>query len=964
MIELYLAKHKADVDKDIDIAMSYASVDTSSPEAIKNSFSKSIELKGTNTNNKIFGDIFKLDRTANDGDDLYGTNFDARKRVEFELIDNGEIIDRGYFCLDEITIDKGDIIYSITLYGILGDFFYNLQSNDEGEEMTLYNLKFPEDINGDFSFNWNAVTIKQGWDNITDDNTHIVAIPCYSGTYDDFDNDTVLVNCYGGVINEKYLPNVKYKGDTIQIEAMTKYGWSLYKTDRDLDEWECRDLRSKYQRPAIKMSWVLDAINDPSNNGGYSVQWDDDILNSPYYKETWCMLSRIQFDDYEDENKITKYDFGGREFKTVDGELSILNERCMTEGGELTFNADKFSYDFTFDLDITGLNKSYYGLKTYATNVESRLFGIYVHPTIYNKSVLVDVFGGIMIELNHKYNADGMVETKTYRYIVYTSPFDLDASTISKMSDKLNKHFNLDEQAYEFINVEYLKKDESTLNSIFNKSFSAKGTTNNSIDFNFRTFTFVYNGNGIDRQYANMYVINNNYNGATKKFELTLSNRDSSISGYYTNDTNPDVMTTRVTKKMLFGNTPSPFEYLTWFTKILNLKYRVDKASKTIIIEPIYKYYIDKVTDITDKIDRGSTIVINPNVAEHKYYMYGLPDEETYASTIYNKKNKVPYASKLVDTGYDFVKDREEIFKDCIYKNGIPYRLASVFFNNIKAPNKDLYNPSIIYSPSYKYYLWDNNGDQKEYVLLGYGSDSTNLASMLPRKSDELAPKICAFDDDNSEVDDVSNVLMFFDGFENVKYKNYTLSDNLRIMRDLNNGNYCHLYSYSTFIDPSNPYITDKDNTIIPLTEIPVFNKCLTSDGSYINSWNFDKPASTFIQDGGKYQRGITIYERFWKGMLNDMWHKDAKKVECKVLLDGKPEDILRQFFYFDNAIWIVEKIEDYSPNTNTTTKVTFIKVKDKDNYLGELSYTTTAPPETTTTTEPPPTETTTTTAP
>ena len=84
MIELYLAKHKADVDKDIDIAMSYASVDTSSPEAIKNSFSKSIELKGTNTNNKIFGDIFKLDRTANDGDDLYGTNFDARKRVEFE----------------------------------------------------------------------------------------------------------------------------------------------------------------------------------------------------------------------------------------------------------------------------------------------------------------------------------------------------------------------------------------------------------------------------------------------------------------------------------------------------------------------------------------------------------------------------------------------------------------------------------------------------------------------------------------------------------------------------------------------------------------------------------------------------------------------------------------------------------------------------------------------------------------
>lgn len=277
MIELYLANTKADIDKDIDIAMSYSSLDTSSPEAIKNSFSKSIELKGTETNNNIFANIFNTDRDTVEGDEgFFGYRFDARKRVDFSLYDNGNIIDTGYFCLDAINIKQGIKTYSITLYGILGDVFNNLAQCEDGNALTLSDLKWGFENEDDTILQWDNDYIKTSWEKLNnpDDSikSKITAVPTYSGTYDDFDNNKILVNHRFLGTHSDYFPDEYIDG---RITATTQSDWSIVKADRDLLEWEVRDLRAQYQRPAIKTSFLLDTICKPENNGGYNIVFDD-----------------------------------------------------------------------------------------------------------------------------------------------------------------------------------------------------------------------------------------------------------------------------------------------------------------------------------------------------------------------------------------------------------------------------------------------------------------------------------------------------------------------------------------------------------------------------------------------------------------------------------------------------------------------------------------------------------------
>ena len=40
-----------------------------------------------------------------------------------------------------------------------------------------------------------------------------------------------------------------------------------------------------------------------------------------------------------------------------------------------------------------------------------------------------------------------------------------------------------------------------------------------------------------------------------------------------------------------------------------------------------------------------------------------------------------------------------------------------------------------------------------------------------------------------------------------------------------------------------------------------------------------------------------------------------------------------KQFYYFDNSIWRIHKIEDWGIGANDTVKVTFVKVIDVENY-------------------------------
>ena len=285
MLELYIENQLVEVSKELEIPLTYKNTDLSNPQAIKNDYSKTVKIPGTPKNNRIFGHVFKADRINYLGTSLIGSSFNANKRAEYTIINNGSIFSRGYCKLDSISSLNCTITYSLTLYGGLGNFFYNLMYDDNGEEKTLNSLYFginklsPSQENNNQLFEYNKNFVVESWNNRINnavDSNEVTkmfcAIPTYSGYYDDFDSNKVIINKLG-------FPNAlsgNRSKRTVTEDSITKTfedksNWVLCDMGTDVSEWELCDIRSHYQRLGIRMKSIYDAIKNPENNGGFVV---------------------------------------------------------------------------------------------------------------------------------------------------------------------------------------------------------------------------------------------------------------------------------------------------------------------------------------------------------------------------------------------------------------------------------------------------------------------------------------------------------------------------------------------------------------------------------------------------------------------------------------------------------------------------------------------------------------------
>lgn len=61
-IRLYIANKLVDCSDELSLPMTYQLEDFNNPTLLKNNFSKTINIPGTKNNNKLFGEIYKLDR--------------------------------------------------------------------------------------------------------------------------------------------------------------------------------------------------------------------------------------------------------------------------------------------------------------------------------------------------------------------------------------------------------------------------------------------------------------------------------------------------------------------------------------------------------------------------------------------------------------------------------------------------------------------------------------------------------------------------------------------------------------------------------------------------------------------------------------------------------------------------------------------------------------------------------------
>ena len=94
-ISLYIADRLVDLDDQSLILFNYTMEDLLNPTIVKNSYSHQITIKGTPNNNRLFGDIFRLDRVVTYNGGTLGTDFNPSQKTPFVIYNEmNEILDR------------------------------------------------------------------------------------------------------------------------------------------------------------------------------------------------------------------------------------------------------------------------------------------------------------------------------------------------------------------------------------------------------------------------------------------------------------------------------------------------------------------------------------------------------------------------------------------------------------------------------------------------------------------------------------------------------------------------------------------------------------------------------------------------------------------------------------------------------------------------------------------------------
>ena len=141
------------------------------------------------------------------------------------------------------------------------------------------------------------------------------------------------------------------------------------------------------------------------------------------------------------------------------------------------------------------------------------------------------------------------------------------------------------------------------------------------------------------------------------------------------------------------------------------------------------------------------------------------------------------------------------------------------------------------------------------------------------------------------------------------------------------------------YIFTENEYDASSNRIAIQMNHLPQYVNYITSSSNVTASLDFGLPKEIYSGNLA-YNETATVYYNFWKAFYSDQFNIDTKKVTCFVKLDRMNQDYLRDFYYFDNAIWILNKVDSYDINNDATVRCEFIKVQDVNNYTnGQTTY-------------------------
>ena len=750
-ISLYIAGYRVDLSDESFILFNYTMEDLSNPAIVKNSFSQQITLKGTATNNRIFGHIWKSDRLTHYGIGQDGINFDPTQKTPFTIYNEmQEILERGYCKLDEISRDGGMVEYKVSLFGGLGAFFFALAYDSDGNRRTLADLKFTGSTAGasELDFTITASAVRDAWARLGGD-TSVSAlwdilnfIPAYNGLPGGtFDAGKALVN-----VEDLNLP--------VPDGYTTSEGWAIATLADKYTEWEVKDLRSYLQRGVIKFSKVIQAICQDYNNGGYDVILDPAFFNSsnPYYWDTWMTLPMINSLDIDiDEG-----------------------------GGLITPNYGRFNL-------VSGGDVGKYYRVT---------FGI--KPTI---SVTDADPGDTYFTLGRYQSAEPNVPAwEVLNYITYTmQAYDADDNLLKTAVVRASSSTGLIIQGLPTID--------------FTSRFNASGVWEGdpvSISVEARGISYVV----LSREVTSVVSANSPYEPEINRcwgdgfFPRTISAygeqfpAGASSEEYSSSDSVRSGVT--ISKSMLLSGDKTPADYLLSYGKMFGLVFHLDKTTNTIYILKRENFYNGDTIDLSGRVSiRGRKS--RPFTFDAKWYNFTTKyNNGEYAKYYANLYNAI-FGVQRVNTGYAFNADEREVMDTMMLNGGCEVLENSKYYCDLQDGNKKV---PAVFQDGGKYTLTDGEGKGADFDIPTPALRTSKSWWNSDNKTFDIFPKLQFHNADNAAYEE-RDTLVFFRGMLDISgiTDRIALTDDNPVMLSLNDNTPCWILE-NQLADPSS-LVTD-----------------------------------------------------------------------------------------------------------------------------------------------------------
>ena len=923
-LRLFIDGEEVELQKNPNILLTYSVDDVVNPTAVKNTFSKTVEIAGTKNNNRIFNNIFSLDRTG----------FDGGKKIPFEIFVDNQLYEEGYCRLDKINNKLGKVSYSLTFFGGLGSMFYNLSFKEDehgvSNKRTLADLVYRYEGSGstevDFDFTINKDTVAEAWANVEGWSTKwrfLNFAPAYNGLPDDFDADKVLIETqsttYGSGRGGPVTPSVVEDGKTYT----TYGGYVLAELEREYVESEMREFRSYLQRPVIRCMEVIKACCLPENNGGYQVNLDPKFFNNnnPYWYGTWCTLPML-----------TSFDYIGQEQSTA-VTLSLGAASAQTTGYTYT---EKRSITLSDYVDSSLNIKAKVNLSAVIPSATADAY----YPTAYSTAYGVNYYGGIIVQLvaydafgravagsnpqwlcsayGSRRVSEGRGSGRSQIYAVFPKLEDFDwTAPYGTTYDMHGGGFKLTGTTYQW------KDDDSGTITVSAPNIPIGSTIKLEI-------TKIYKQNSGTNTAKSLWERVEQGGQYTQYFKKDMTNFNVSLEDVKISFASDETIRSNslFTKETVLSTDYTPCDFLLSYCKLFGLYFRKNPDKREVDILTRENFFNGGVVDIEKTLDRQD-LQINPVAFQKKWYKYGFEDAGSEYAENYKKVYGKDYGQTLIDTGYQFNSETEDLFKDNTFKSAVQCTEKSSAY--AFAPDNPLRLPFTFYG--YKYLLFNEQDTTDTYEVEKAAQGTFDAFSGISNALYfDLFSKVQLHTADNSSSDG-GNVLLLYDGLQDLSAPNgadlgYYITDDNSHMKILNDGTPCWLYTRSE---------TDAQGNDIALhvQYVPHFGRYIIYQGSgYITkSLDFGEPETLYIPQAVSTPEG-TLYEEWWKDYISDLYHIDTRIVTAKVLMkDRVTVDMLRKYYVFDNSLWRLSKISDWNISDPGLTTCEFVKVNNPANY-------------------------------